>query len=266
MKRQIWICLTLALAGWSQGGWAADIPTRGAVINIVTWDGKNLPPIYERSDQLPLTLEDVINLSRNDFGDEAISRMVRERRFAGNASADALIELKKAGVSKKVIQAISLHALPPNRALSLAIQLEFAGQSREARKRYLYVIIPDGPTERIFTADLGAVLAGNWRRDERVDLTDPLLPKQVRRVTFADRVPLKTYGSKTMLVFTSTKPDIFQSSDIPDADRAGIHEFAFDYPVSSPLQDCRLQVRYRQDVLLPYKWHMAGAHFQCEWN
>ncbi len=266
MKRQICVYLTLFLAGWGAEGQAADIPTRGAVINIVTWDGKNLPPIYERSDQLPLDLEDVINLSRNDFDDEAISRMVRERRFAGNASADALIELKKAGVSQKVIQAISLHALPPNRALTLTIQLEFAGQSGEARRRYLYVIIPDGPTERIFTADLGAVLAGRWRRDERVDLTDPLLPKQVRRITFADRVPLKTYGSKTIQVLTSTRPDIFQSTDIPDADRAGIREFVFDYPVSSLLQDCRLQVRYRQDVLLPYKWHMAGAHFQCEWN
>lgn len=266
MRRFIGISLALALAGWSQGGWTAEIPTRGAVINIVTWDGKNLPPIYERSDQLPLTLEDVINLSRNDFADEAISRMVRERRFAGNASAGALIELKKAGVSQKVIQAISLHALPPNRELTLAIQLEFAGLSREARKRYLYVIIPDGRIERIFTADLGAVLAGNWRRDERVDLTDPLLPKQVRRITFADRVPLKTYGPKTMQVFTSTRPDIFQSADIPEADRAGIREFSFEYPVSSTLQDCRLQVRYRQDVLLPYKWHMEGARFQCEWN
>lgn len=266
MKQQIRICLALALAGWSQTVWAADVPTRGAVVNIVTWDGKNLPPIYERSDQLPLTLEDVVNLSRNDFDDEAIRRMVQERRFAGDASAGSLIELKKAGVSQKVIQAISLHALPPNRALTLSIQLEFAGLSREARRRYLYVIIPDGPVERIFTADLGAVLAGSWRRDERVDLTDPLLPRQVRRITFADRVPLKTYGVKTMQVFTSTKPDIFQSSDIPAADRAGIREFSFDYPVSSTLQDCRLQVRYRQDVLLPYRWHMAGAHFQCEWN
>ncbi|MDE3257306.1 MAG: hypothetical protein OYM47_05690 [Gemmatimonadota bacterium] len=266
MKQQIRICLALILAGWSQTVWAADIPTRGAVVNIVTWDGRNLPPIYERSDQLPLTLEDVVNLSRNDFDDEAIRRMVQERRFAGDASAGALIELKKAGVSQKVIQAISLHALPPNRALTLSIQLEFSGQSREARRRYLYVIIPDGPSERIFTADLGAVLAGNWRRDERLDLTDPLLPRRVRRITFADRVPLKTYGARTMRVFTSTKPDIFQSSDIPEADRAGIREFPFDYPVSSTLQDCRLQVRYREDVLLPYKWHMTGAHFQCEWN
>lgn len=266
MKHQIGICLALVLAGWCQTGSAADIPTRGAVVNIVTWDGKNLPPVYERSDQLPLTLEDVVNLSRNDFDDEAIRRMVQERRFAGDASAGALIELKKAGVSPKVIQAISLHALPPNRALTLSIQLEFSGQAREARRRYLYVIIPDGPAERIFTADLGAVLAGTWRRDERVDLTDPLLPKQVRRITFSDRVPLKTYGTKSMQVFTSTKPDIFQSSDIPEADRAGIREISFDYPVSSTMQDCRLQVRYRQDVLLPYKWHMAGAHFQCEWN
>ena len=266
MKRLIGICLTLALAGWSQAGWAADVPTRGDVINIVTWDGKNLPAIYERSDQLPLTMDDVINLSRNDFDDVAISRMVRERRFAGNASADALIELKKAGVSQRVIQAISLHALPPNRAMTLTIQLEFEGLSRKARRRYLYVIIPDGSVERVFTADLGAVLAGRWRRDERVDLTDPLLPKQVRRITFADRVPLKTYGSKTVQVFTSTKPDLFRSSDIPDSDRAGVREIKFDYPVSSPMQDCRLQVRYRQDVQLNYRWHMAAAHFQCEWN
>ena len=266
MNRWICTCLTLILVGWGSDGPAADVPTRGEVINIVAWDGRNLPPVYERSSQPPLTSEDVVNLSRNDFDDIAISRMVRERRFAGNASAGALIELKKAGVSPKVIQAISLHALPPNRALNLTVVLEFDGSSRVARKRYLYVIVPDGSTERIFTADLGAVLAGRWRRDERVDLTDPLLPKRVRRVTFADRVPLKTHGSKSIRVLASTRPDIFLSDDIPDADRAAIHEFTFDYPVSSMMQDCRLHVRFRQDGPLPHEWGMTGVHFQCEWN
>ena len=266
MKQLIRIGMTLALAGWGTDGRAADVPTRGEVINIVAWDGRDLPPVYERSSQPPLTTEDVINLSRNDFDARAIGRMVRERRFAGDASAGGLIELKKAGVSPKLIREISFHALPPNRAVNLTVLLEFDGRSREARKRYLYVIVPDGAAERIFTADLGAVLAGNWRRDERVDLTDPLLPRQVRRITFADRVPLKEHGSKSMRVFTSTRPDIFLSDDIPDADRAAIHEFTFNYPVSSLLQDCRLQVRYRQDGPLPYVWGMTGAHLQCEWN
>ncbi len=256
----------LTILGLCAGARAADIPTRGPVINIVEWDGGELPPVYERSDQLPLTVEDILNLSRNDFTPGGIARMVEERRFVGNASAGALIELKKAGVTPEVIQAISRHALPPNRALSFSVQLEFEGASREARRRYLYVVIPDGPYERIFTADLGAVLAGRWRRDILIDQTDPLLPKQVRHVTFTGRVPLKTYGQKKIRVFASTKPDVYTSADIPETDRSGVREYQMDYPASSLQQDCRLRVRFRQDPVLPYKWQMVGSHLECEWN
>ena len=256
----------LAAIGICATGRAADLPTRGAVVNIVKWDGSELPRVYERSDQLPLTQEDILDLAGNEFSPDAIVAMVQERRFVGDASAGALIELKKAGVDARVIQAVSRHALPPNRALDLIVQLEFDGASREARSRYLYVIVPDGSRERVFTADLGAVLAGNWRRDVLVDQTDPLLPKQIRRVTFAGEVPLKSYGRKKILAFTSTRPDIHTSEDIPEADRAGVREHDIDYPASSLLRDCRIRIRYRQDAVLPYKWHMADSHIQCEWD
>lgn len=255
--------LSLFLPGAARAG---DVPTRGAVVNIVKWDGGELPPVYERSSQLPLTRNDILNLSHNGFAPEAIVRMVRERRFVGNASADALIELRKAGVAPEVVQAVSLHALPPNRALRLTVQLDFEGASREARQRYLYILIPDGPHERIFTADLGTVLAGRWHNDTMVDQTDPVLPRQIRRITFADSIPLKTYGEKTIRVFLSARPDIETSADIPEADRPGVREYRIDYPESSLLQECRLRVRFKQDPVLPYKWKMTGSHIECEWN
>lgn len=244
----------------------ADVPTRGPVINIVDWDGGDLPPVYERSDQLPLTQEDIVNLSRNDFAPGEIARMIQERRFVGNASAEGLIDLKKAGVDAQVIQAVSRHALPPNRALYLTVQIDFEGASTEARNRYLYVIIPDGDHERIFTADLGAVLAGQWRQDVMVDATDPLLPKRIRRITFTGEIPLKTYGQRQIQVFTSTRPGIYASADIPEADRPKIREYTIDYPACSLQQDCRLLIRYRQDALVPYKWQMVGSNLRCEWN
>ena len=77
----------LTILGLCAGARATDVPTRGPVINIVEWDGGELPPVYEHSDQLPLTVEDILNLSRNDFSPKGITRMVEERRFVGNASA-----------------------------------------------------------------------------------------------------------------------------------------------------------------------------------
>lgn len=244
----------------------------GYLFNIVDWDGGQLPKLYERSDQLPLKLEEVRQLSANRFSDAAIIKMLEERRCACDASVEALVGLKEAGVSEAVIAALSLHTLPPNRALDLRISLDFEGTggadqvSNQARKGYLYLIIPDGERERVFFADLQAVLAGRWQRDALVDNTDMLLPKKVRRVAFEARVPLKVHERKKALVFTSTRPDIYKSADIPQADRAGVQTFEFDYPTSSLQQGCTLQVLYRQDAMLPDKWHLVRSHFECEWE
>ena len=99
----------------------------GYVFNIVDWDGGKVPRLYERSDQLPISLNDVRKLSANKFSNAAIIKMLEERRCICDASIDALVELKGAGVSEEVIQAVSLHSLPPNRSFGLAISLDFEG-------------------------------------------------------------------------------------------------------------------------------------------
>ena len=249
----------------------ANVLDDGYVFNIIDWDGGELPRLYERSDQLPLTMDEVRKLSASKFSTEAIVRMIRERRCACDASVDALIGLKEAGASEEVIQAVSLHALPPNRAVNLTITMDFEGLggaqvSNQARKGYLYLIIPDGPRERVFAGNLQTILGGKWQRDSMVDQTDLLLPKKVRRIAFSAAVALKSYGRKKAMVFTSTRPNIYTSADIPPADREGVSEFEFDYPKSSLQRDCRLQVLHRQDAMLPDRWHLVRTHFECEWD
>ena len=246
---------------------AADLPpTRGEVINIVQWDGGELPKVYERSSQMPFTRSDLARLAQSDFAPELIAQMVIERRFVGDASAEGLIALRNDGLSPEVIRAVSMHALPPNQALNFTFLLNFEGASWAARKRYLYIIVPDGDTERVFTADLGTVLSGAWRQDIVEDRTDPLLARQIRRIAFSGSVPMKTYGQKAIHIFTSARPDIYRHSDIPQADLPGVKTAVIDYPVSSLRQDIRLTVRFKQDLMLPDKWQMTAAHIETEWE
>ena len=279
MYVKLWIAaLALALPAAAQqsrsaADWATDPLKEGTIINIVDWDGGPLPKrYYERSDQLPMSLEDVHKLSANKFSTDAIVKMIEERRCACDASADALVRLKKAGVAEQVLQAVSLHSLPPNRSFGLTISLDFEGLggaatvSTQARKGYLYLIVPDGDKERIFIGNLQTILARRWQRDEMIDNTNLLLPKKVRRITFASEIPLKTYGRKKALVLTSTKPDIYTSADIPEADREEMQEFEFEYPAASLENQCILQVLYRQDAILANQWHLVRTNFQCEWN
>ena len=58
-------------------GAAARVLDEGAVYNIIDWDGGPLPPVYERSDQLPITLEDVRKLVAGKFSDTAIVNMLK---------------------------------------------------------------------------------------------------------------------------------------------------------------------------------------------
>ncbi|MBT6144200.1 MAG: hypothetical protein HOH74_02150 [Gemmatimonadetes bacterium] len=242
----------------------------GSVFNIVDWDGGMLPPLYERSDQLPLSLDDIIQMQQADFSDAAISKMLQERRCACDASVASLIRLKEAGVSEGVIQSMSLHALAPNRAIDLLMHLDFEGLggagnvSTQSRKSYLYLIIPDGDRDRVFFGNLQQAMGRSAK--PQVDNTDLLLPKSVRRATFVARVPLRTHGSKRAMVFASTRPDIYTVADIPEADRSAAQEFTFDYPASSLQSRCSLQALHRQDAMLPGLWHLERSHFECEWD
>ena len=137
--------------------------------------------------------------------------------------------------------------------------------STQARKSYLYLIIPDGDRDRVFFGNLHGAL-GRTAARTLVDNTDLLLPKPVRRASFVARVPLKVHGSKRALVFLSTRPDIYTVADIPEADRKAAQEFTFDYPASSLQSRCSLQVLHRQDTMLANRWHLERSHFECEWE
>ena len=141
--------------------------------------------------------------------------------------------------------------------------------TRERVKRILTLnewALNDDQRERVFVGNLQQILAGRWQRDERVDNRDLLLPKQVRRVTFAANVPLKTYGPKKALVFTSTRPNIYGSADLTAREREAASEYAFTYPSSSLQSYCALQALYQQDQMLSNKWHLKRTNFQCEWD
>ena len=101
MYGKLWIAaLALALpAAAQQSTSAADRVTdpleEGAIINIVDWDGGQLPKrYYERSDQLPMSLDDVRKLSANKFNSDAIVKMLEERRCVCDASVDALVGIE----------------------------------------------------------------------------------------------------------------------------------------------------------------------------
>src|SRR4051794_5399877 len=60
-------------------------------VNIVNWDSNHLPRVYERSDQLPLTDEEVAKLAKAGFDSMQMVKMIEERRCMCDASADGLI-------------------------------------------------------------------------------------------------------------------------------------------------------------------------------
>lgn len=239
---------------------------RSQTINIVKWDSNQLPKIYERSDQLPLTNDELVKLSQAGFDSDELVKMVQERRCACDASADGLIRLKKAGVPKAVISAVSLHSLKPNRSLSLWVTLDFAGESQSSRENFLYFFVDDGPLTRVFTANLNELLRRKYRHETMVDKSDILLAKTVRRVQLAGEIPLKKYGEHTVMVVSSASPSLTHPSQLSERERETAQVYTFDYPRSSLQSLCQLSAGYKRDAVLEYRWHFQGSRFDCEWD
>ncbi|MFW5879050.1 MAG: hypothetical protein ACOCVR_04445 [Myxococcota bacterium] len=235
-------------------------------VNIIEWDANALPPVYERSDQLPLTDEEVLRLAGSELPTDMIVKMIEERRCACDASADALVRLSEQGVANEIVAAVSTHALRPNRHLRLAVTLDFDGASRTVRQRYLYLFVEDGDITRVFSADLGALLGTERAHETMVDRSDLLISRTIRRIQLAGRVPLKTYGRRQVLVATSANPAISHPSQLSEQELADSQSYTIDYPRSSITNICRLHVGYRRDVMLEHRWHFAGSRFECEWN
>lgn len=251
------------------GGTVSSLPfptgdTR--TVNIVEWNANQLPRFYERSEQLPLTDEEVAKLSRAGFSSEQLVKMLEERRCACDASADGLIKLKQAGVDPAVLAAVSTHALRPNRALNLLVTLDFTGESRVARENFLYFFVDDGELTRVFTANISDLLRRRNAHETAVDRSDILRARTVRRIQLAGQVPLKTYGPHRVLVAASASPTLTHPEQLTPRERAKAQLYTFDYPRSSLQSVCRLTAGYRRDAVLAYKWRFEGSRFECEWN
>tara|TARA_B100001123_G_scaffold37731_1_gene38941 strand:- start:657 stop:1448 length:792 start_codon:yes stop_codon:yes gene_type:complete len=259
--------LFILVVGFATHVPAAELPTGGSVVNIVEWDGAQLPPVYERSDQMPLTEDEVLVLSNGGFASEQLVTLLTERRYAGDASAAGLLKLRRLRVDDAVLTAVSRHGLPPNRSIDVTISLAFEGEGGQAgRQRYLYAILPDGDTERVLTADLASVLGGSWTHETRQDHSDMLLPRPVRTVRFTSRLPLKQAGTRKLAVLVSTRPDIQRVSEIPPNERDLVRYHDLDYPASSLARTCKLDLRFKRDVVLPDQWQLTSTRLECEWN
>lgn len=241
-------------------------PGQTQTYNIIQWDPNQLPRIYERTDQLPLTDEEVAKLAQAGFDEAQLVKMIEQRRCACDASADGLIRLKQAGVSKGVLDAVSTHALKPNRGLDLLVTLDFTGESRTAREAFLYFFVEDGELTRVFSANLPELLSRRNEHETMVDRSDILRARTVRRIQLAGQVPLKTYGTHRVMVAASANPTLTHPSQLTETERAKAQLYTFDYPRASLQSLCRLTAGYRRDAVLAYKWNFQGSRFECEWN
>jgi len=233
---------------------------------MTQWDSNALATVYERSEQPPLTDDDVRKLSTAGFPPDQVVRMIAERQCACDASPEGLIRLKVSGVDPSVISAVSQHALRPNRALNLEVTLDFTGESRRARNAYLYVFVDDGDLTRVMSANIDDLLRRPNAHETTVDTSDFLITRTVRRIVLPGQLNLKTYGRHTLVVASSASPSLTHPSQLKAQDRAAAQAYLFDYPRSSLQSLCRLTAGYRRDAQIVDRWRFLGSRFECEWN
>ena len=260
------LALTQAPSFTTARGQSPFAPGQSQTINLLNWNANDLPRVYERSDQLPLTDDEITKLTKAGFTAPQLVKMIEERRCACDASADGMIRMKQAGVAEEVISAISLHALPPNRALQLDITLDFVGVGNQARDNFLYFFLDDGGYYRVLSANIAELLSRRNEHETSIDQSDLLIPRVTRRIELPGALPLKQYGKHSLIVVASANPTLTGPDQLNPIERQHAQTFTFDYPRSSLQSLCRLTAAYRQDPVLAYKWNYAGARFECEWN
>ena len=74
--------LALTQVPFTTANGAAVAAGRSDTINLVTWNGNQLPKVYERSDQLPLNDDEVAKLTRAGFTAPQLVKMIEERPAA----------------------------------------------------------------------------------------------------------------------------------------------------------------------------------------
>ena len=241
-------------------------PPSQAPVNLAQWDSNSLPPVYERSDQPPLTDQDVSKLAQAGFPPDQQVRLIAERQCACDASPEGLIRMRVNGVDPSVISAVSKYALKPNGALNLEVTLDFTGESRRARNAYLYVFVDDGDVTRVMSTNVDELLRRPNAHETTIDNSDILISRTVRRIVLPGQLQLRTYGRHTLVVASSASPSLTHPSQLKSQDRSAAQVYLFDYPRASLQSLCRLTAGYKRDAQIVDRWRFQGSRFECEWN
>lgn len=259
--------LVLALALVAQVAPPLPFPgAAGPAVNLVEWKAQELPKVFQRSEQLPVTSEELVKLAKAGFDTKQVVAMIEQRRCACDASPEALIQLKAQGVPAPVIDAVSLHALKPNRALQVQLTVDFSGQGAPPREGTLYVFVDDGAFTRMLSLPLAQAFSlPGARALDAVDKSDPVVPRPVRRLVLSGDLPLKSYGRHRALVLALARP-IAHPSQLTGAERAKARVVEFDYPRASLQSVCRIAAAFRNDPVTAGRWIPQATTFECEWN
>jgi hypothetical protein len=235
-------------------------------VNLAQWDTNSLPPVYEKSEQLPVTDQEVSKLSQSGFSPDQLVRIIAERSCACDASPEGLVRLRVAGVDPSVISAVSKYALKPNRVLNLEVMLDFIGESRRSRNAYLYVFVDDGDVTRVMSTNIDELLRRPNAHETMVDNSDYFIRRTIRRIVLPGQLELKSYGRHTMVVASSASPNLSHPSQLKAQDRTAAQVYLFDYPRASLQSHCRLTAGYKRDAQIVDRWRFQGSRFECEWN
>lgn len=247
----------------------------GAALDLLTFqttDPDVWTSLHRTSDSLPLSLADVETFQKAGIGEASILEMLRTRRLLAVADAPTLVGLKKAGASDAVVTAVSAYALPPNRAIDLAIQLQVATPYDVAQAPYLYIELYnlDRKEQAAFLfADVRRLLAQRWRVDTYTDRTDPLLPNRVRTLRLWGHAPAHQAGRMAVRVLLTQKPGLtrLDALDGVEPNQAKrLRVFEIDYPGVSLERACELQLDLNRDPILKDLFNIERADLRCRWE
>jgi hypothetical protein len=267
-RRSVLAALLLA-----PGPSAMAAPSRAAevidLLHFQTNDADAWESLHRRSDGLPFTLDEIEKLTAAGIAEKTLIEMVRTRRLLVVADADTLVRLKKKGATDALVAAVSAYALPPNRHLDLAFQVQVATPYQVTQAPYLYVEVVhvESKTQETFLfADMRRLLANKWRVDVIEDRSDPLLPNRVRTIRLWGHAPARRAGRLEIRALVSQRAGLTTLDGLPEKEKQSLRTWQVDYPGVSLQQACEMQLQLNRDPVLKDLFAIERADFRCRWD
>jgi hypothetical protein len=226
----------------------------------------------ERSEARPLTLEEIQKLIKAGVKERSLVRMIRSRKTLASPTGEALAALKAQGASDRVIEAISTYALPENRHIHLLLVLDIVTPYSLEKAPYLYVGLVHEKTqtqEDLLADSLSRVLGAQWKVDEIVDTSDPMLPTKIRRIQMTGPVRAIHHGKSSFKILLSRRPGITDLTDtarLKPEEVSQIKTVEFDYPAVSLQNHCQLNLELGRDPVMADQFQVKHQRLRCFWD